>query len=91
MTSVRTITPEAEPTDSAAPAPPAAPYHYFVSWTHSMGAGNCEMTLSRPITGMSDVREIERWLTGQGVNQPTLNNWILLSVDAPAAAPGGER
>jgi hypothetical protein len=91
VSSVRTISPEAEPTRSAAPPAPATPYHYFVSWGYPSGIGNCEMAMARPITELDDVRLMERWLKGQGVNQPSITNWILLRVDGSAVASGGAR
>jgi hypothetical protein len=58
-------------------------YHYFVSFAHGdghrSGFGNAEWRTPTPINTHADVRAIQQWLTGQGVIQPTILYFVLLT------------
>jgi hypothetical protein len=46
-------------------------YHYFVSYlfqnSHGLAAGNCELTVAKPITSMQDVNDVTKYLRQQGL------------------------
>jgi hypothetical protein len=58
-------------------------YRYFVSFAHGdgyrSGFGNVEWHTSTPINTSDDVCEIQQWLTDQGVIQPTVLYFVLLT------------
>jgi hypothetical protein len=62
---------------------------YFISYmfqaSHSIGGGNCEITLMQPITSMDDVRIVTKYLRSQGLNNPTVMSFSRFDGDAADA------
>ncbi|GAA1879651.1 hypothetical protein [Asanoa iriomotensis] len=65
---------------------------YFVSYMYQAGAGlgvgNCEVTWPKPITSMTDVRELTAFLDRQGLNNPTVLSFCPLDATS-GGKPGG--
>ena len=49
---------------------PQQPTEYFVSFAHTNGFGNVNVTMPGPITGMPDIQELTAFLRRQGISQP---------------------
>jgi hypothetical protein len=59
---------------------------YFVSYTmqdsYSFGSGNCEISWSRPITSMQDIRELTTFLRNAGIDGPVVMSFTRFDAEA---------
>ncbi len=62
-------------------------YHYFVSYAHNRGFGNCELILERTIESIADIISLHRrieelpMVLGVGASSPVIINFVLLRTE----------